>query len=543
MSESFVDRPRAASAVVSTEVQPSTRQRASISPFFLRAIVFVGGLSSIGIEISASRLIAPYFGDSTFIWANIIGLTLAYLSLGYYLGGRVVDRYPRPWLLFAVTGIAAFCAGLIPFVSRPILTASLEAFDDVAVGAFYGSLLGVLLLLAAPVTLLGFVTPFAIRLQLDDVRAAGITAGNIYALSTLGSIAGSFLPVLVLIPLLGTSRTFLTLSLTLLLLSIAGLLTLRERLLAGGLAVMAGLLLLTTAVAEARQIKPPYRGELVYETESAYNYIQVLEDDGAYLLALNEGHAVHSIYDPDDLLTRGPWDYFMVGPLFTTGASERSVDDALIIGLAGGTAARQLTVAYDGVQIDGVEIDPEIVRIGKEYFAMDLPNLNAIVDDGRFFVRRTDRTYDLIGIDAYHQPYIPFQLTTREFFQEVSDRLNPNGVAVVNVGRHEDDYRLVDVIASTMRDVYPHVYIIDVEQFSNSMVIGTHSPSALSNFATNVSRLPDRSILRVVGERSIASGNIREVEPGGRVFTDDRAPVELVVDQIIIDAAREERDP
>ncbi|MGH2560682.1 MAG: spermidine synthase [Thermomicrobiales bacterium] len=543
MTDSLVESQQTASAAFATDAQPSSRQLAAISPFFLRAIVFTGGLSSIGIEISASRLIAPYFGDSTFIWANIIGLTLTYLALGYYLGGRVVDRFPRPWLLFTITGVAAFFAGLIPIVSRPILTTSLEAFDEVAVGAFYGSLIGVLLLLAVPVTLFGFVTPFAIRLQIDDVQAAGITAGNIYALSTLGSIAGSFLPVLLLIPVFGTSRTFLILSLTLLLLSLAGLLALRERWLAGGLAVMVGLLLLTVITAEAGQIKPPYRGELVYETESEYNYIQVLKDDGAYMLALNEGHAVHSIYDPDELLTRGPWDYFMVGPLFNAQADERSVEDALIIGLAGGTAARQLTAAYDDVQIDGVEIDPEIVRIGEKYFAMDLPNLNAIVDDGRFFIRRSDQTYDLIGIDAYHQPYIPFQLTTREFFQEVSDRLNPNGVAVVNVGRHESDYRLVDVIASTMRDVYPHVYVIDVERFSNSMVIGTKSPTALSNFATNVSRLPTDSILRVVGERSIAHGNIREVESGGRVFTDDKAPVELVVDQIIIDAAREENDP
>lgn len=543
MSESLLDRPQAAHGNSEAAAVPTTLAHSGISPFFLRAIVFAGGLTSIGIELSASRLIAPYFGDSTFIWANIIGLTLAYLSLGYYLGGRVADRYPRPWLLFLVTGAAAFCSGLIPIISRPILRVSLGAFDEVAVGAFYGSLIGVLLLFAAPVTLLGFVTPFAIRLQIADVHAAGVTAGNIYALSTLGSIAGSFLPVLLLIPLFGTARSFLILSLTLLLLSLAGLLALRERGLATAIAVLAGLLLISTAAAETKQIKPPYRGELVYETESEYNYIQVLKDDGAYLLALNEGHAVHSIYDPDQLLTRGPWDYFMVGPLFNTTADQNTVQDALIIGLAGGTAARQLTAAYDDIAIDGVEIDPEIVRIGEEYFAMDLPNLNTIVEDGRYFIRRTDRTYDLIGIDAYHQPYIPFQLTTKEFFEEVSDHLTPQGVAVVNVGRYESDYRLVDVIASTMRAVYPHVYIIDVERFSNSIVIGTKSPTAISNFAGNVSRLPDDSILRTVGERSLATGNIREVEPGGRVFTDDKAPVELVVDQIIIDAAREEADP
>ncbi|MEA2582238.1 MAG: hypothetical protein QOF33_323 [Thermomicrobiales bacterium] len=529
------DRPVAQSVVATTMSRPGTR--------LLGPLVFFGGLTSIGTELAMSRLVAPYFGSSTFIWANLIGLTLTYLSIGYYVGGRVADRYPRPWLLYVVTAGAAFGAGLIPFIARPILDMSLSAFDRLAVGAFYGSLVGVIFLLAIPITLLGFVTPFAIRLRLADIDRAGNTAGRIYALSTMGSIAGSFLPVIVLIPAIGTTKTFLTLSLALLSISVAGLIDTKSFRWAGLAGLLAlSLVLIGVAEADAR-IKPPYRGELVEEAESEYNYIQVLKDGDRYLLALNEGHAIHSIYDPTRLLTGGPWDYFMVAPLFNAQADGGSVKDALFIGLAGGTAARQLAAAYDGVEIDGVEIDPEVARLGKKYFALDRPDVNVVIDDGRYFLRRTDAQYDLIGIDAYRQPYIPFQLTTKEFFQEVADRLRPGGVAVVNVGRADTDYRLVDVIASTMRAVYPSVYEIDVDGYDNTMVIGTTEPSALDNFRRNTEGLQTNTVLRTVADWSLATGNPREVPVGGRVFTDDLAPVEWVVDQMIVDAARKGEDP
>ena len=513
---------------------------------FIRPIVVVGGLSSVGIELAASRLIAPYFGSSTFIWANLIGLTLTFLAVGYWIGGRVADRNPRPEILFSATAVAAFFSGLIPIMSRPILAGSLRAFDDVDVGAFYGSLLGVLLLFAVPITLLGFVTPFAIRLVIADADRAGSTAGNIYALSTLGSIAGSFLPVLVLIPLFGTARTFLILALALLVPSILALATLGARGPALVATAMAAVLVTLAVARDAGAIKPPDRGRLVYETESDQNYIQVLEQDGRYLLALNEGHAIHSIYDPDELLTRGPWDYFMVGPLFTSDPAPPTPQRALLIGLAGGTVARQLTAAYGPIPIDGVEIDPEIARVADDYFGMaepDMANVTTIVADGRYVLRTTDRMYDLIGVDAYRQPYIPFQLTTEEFFQEVADRLSPDGVAVINVGRTSTDYRLVDVVASTMRAVYPSVFLIDTERYANTIVIGTKQPTDLASFAANVGRLPAGGVLREVGERSLATGDVRAAPFGGQVFTDDHAPVELVVDQIILDAAREEGQP
>ncbi|MBW3634134.1 MAG: fused MFS/spermidine synthase [Chloroflexi bacterium] len=513
------------------------------SASFLRILVFAGGFASIGVELTASRLVAPYFGSSTFIWASLIGLTLAFLSLGYVLGGRLADRRPDPTVLYTVAAVAAVAIGTIPFVARPMLTGSLEAFNELDAGAFYGTLVGTLLLLAPPITLLGFISPFAIRLQLSDVASAGETAGSLYALSTIGSITGSFVPVLVLIPTIGTAATFIVLSLVLLVPAVAGLVAARARAVALATA-LAALAIPALSLAAPSGVRPPDRGVLIHERESAYNYIQVVDEGGRRSLILNEGRAVHSVYDPDKLLTGGPWDYFMVAPLLVDGRNAPAPRDALLIGLAGGTVARQLTAAYGPIPIAGVEIDPEIDRVAREYFALDeLANVEVIVADGRYALKSSDATFDLIGVDAYRQPYIPFQLTSREFFQEVSDHLRPGGVAVVNAGRTSTDFRLVEALGATMRDVFPHVVAIDVDRYTNTILVGSDTPLSAESLVQNIEGLADASPVREVAGWSLTSGNIRVIKPGGLVFTDDRAPVELVIDQMILDAAREITTP
>jgi predicted membrane-bound spermidine synthase len=372
------------------------------------------------------------------------------------------------------------------------------------------------------------------------VEGVGHTAGSLYALSTVGSILGSFLPTFLLIPVFGTRTTFMILSIGLLVPAALALASIRA---VRALGLTAALILVVAFVPildRGGLIRPPEYGEVVYEAETPYNYVQVIDLNGEIRLALNEGHATHSIYQPGQRLTGGPWDYFMVGPYFNPDTRPEDVQSLLLIGLAAGTVAKQFTEAYGPIPIDGVEIDGEIAEIGRQYFEMNEPNLNVIVDDGRYYLERTDKKYDVIGIDAYRQPYIPFHLTTREFFQSVSDSLTDDGVAIINAGRTRTDYRLVDVIASTMSAVYPNVYIIDVARFSNSIVVGTKQPTDIANFAENILALPEQSLIRSVGEASIDFGNIREWTEPGRVFTDDLAPVELVVDQIIIGEATRE---
>ncbi len=177
------------------------------------------------------------------------------------------------------------------------------------------------------------------------------------------------------------------------------------------------------ATTSAGEIKPPYRGELVEEAESDYNYIQILFEDGRYLLALNDGHAIHSIYDPESVLTGGPWDYFLLAPAMAGIAPER----ALIVGLAGGTSAHSLLATYPELTIDGVEIDPKVLELAEKYFALDDPRLTTYAEDGRYFLETSDETFDLVALDAYRQPYIPFHLATQEFFELVADPSERSG--------------------------------------------------------------------------------------------------------------------
>src|SRR3712207_3884492 len=181
----------------------------------LELLVFVVGTSTLGAEIAAARLMAPFFGDSTIVWANTIAIVLVALSIGYWFGGRMAERHPNIRGLCVLVLIAAVLLALVPIVADPFLSLSVEAFDNVSVGAFAGSLFGVLVLVAVPVLLLGAVSPWAIRLKLTSVEDSGQTAGRMYAISTVGSLLGTFAALLLLIPLAGTQRTFLTLALLL----------------------------------------------------------------------------------------------------------------------------------------------------------------------------------------------------------------------------------------------------------------------------------------------------------------------------------------
>src|SRR5262249_20514729 len=178
----------------------------------LGALVFGAGIGALATEITASRLLAPYFGSSTLVWANLIGLILAALAVGYWLGGRIADPWPRRSVLRYVVLRSVVCVAAARFVAKPSLDISVKGLDQISAGAVIGSFLAVLLLFAPPVVLLGMVSPFAVRLAIADVVTAGAVAGRFYALSTAGSLLGTFLPALVLIPAIGTQRTFLVIA-------------------------------------------------------------------------------------------------------------------------------------------------------------------------------------------------------------------------------------------------------------------------------------------------------------------------------------------
>ena len=485
-------------------------------------------MASLGVEFGAARLLAPYFGTSLYVWGVLIGLVLIYLSAGYVIGGRLADRRPDDALLYQITAWAGLWIGVIPLVSYPILLASQQGFKDLSAGLVAGTLLAVVLMFAVPVILLGCVSPFAIRLLLKNVETGGNTAGRVYALSTAGSILGTFLPVFWFIPTYGTRPTLEGFGLVLVVVSVLGLWPRRRLYASFAVAVLLAWIVLPAG------IKPPVVGTLVTEKDSAYNYIQVVQVGTTTELILNEGQAIHSIYDSQNNLTHGYWDYLLVADAFQPAESSAPTPRSIaILGLAGGTTARQYRLAYgDSVDITGVEIDPAILDIGHRYFHLGDAGAHEVVSDARYWLDTQAGHYDVIVLDAYRQPYIPFHLTTQEFFQQVRDHLNTGGVAAVNVGRTQTDYRLVAALASTMAAVFPNVYLIDDPNFDNTLVFGTDEPVSIDDVKHNLG-LVDAPLASAAAQTALAEGRLRASPYHGQVYTDDLAPVEQLIDEII----------
>jgi spermidine synthase len=505
----------------------------------LYVAVFISGMTTLAIELSASRLLGSVFGTSNLVWANVIGLMLLYLTIGYFIGGRWADRSPYFRTLYRLMIWAAFLSALVPLVSRPILQIAARAVIGVEAGLALGSFISVLVLFSVPVTLLGCISPFAIRLGVESPQEAGRISGQIYAISTLGSLLGTFLPTLILIPEIGTTLTFLTFSGILFLIAFIGLWT------QNGLKTifwlwMPILIIILAIIVLNGVLRQPQAGSVIlYDDESAYNYIQVIQDERGYInLYLNEGQGVHSRYHPDLYDFGGTWDYFLVAPYFNPPPYRMNdVDSLLVIGLAAGTIPRQYQRVYGDIHMDGVEIDPDIIHVGALFFDMNaenMPSLTAYAQDGRYILNQLIHSYDVIAIDAYRPPYIPWHLATVEFFQEVRSHLSENGVVAINVGRTSTDRRLVDAMANTMMHVFPSVHAIDVPRSFNTILIGTQMITTADNLAQNLSIMPQNTpdlLLRIMQsslQNLVANGS------SNVIFTDERAPIETLVDSLVI---------
>ena len=488
----------------------------------LELLVFVVGAATLGSEIAVARLIAPFFGDSTIVWANTIAVVLVALSIGYWFGGRLADRHPRLDGLCMLVLVSAVLLAVVPIVAQPLLSLSVDAFDDVSIGAFAGSLLGVLALVAIPVLMLGAVSPWAIRLKLHAVEDSGEIAGRMYAISTVGSLVGTFLAALLLIPLVGTQRTFLVFALALALVSALGL----------GLRWLAAPALVAALLAiPPGAIKGSDEGRVIYETETEYQYARVVEyPDGVRRLELNEGQAIHSTYRPRTVLTGNYWDALLVDPFAGLRRSPRRV---AMLGTAAGTTARAYARYLPAAKVDAVEIDGELLDIGRRYFDLrDRPQLRTITEDARPFLRRTGERYDVIMVDAYRQPYIPFYLTTKEFFELARDRLAPGGVVAINVGHPKGSERLEQVLSATLRSAFGEV-ARDPLNRTNTILMGSDAPLSSGRLLAASRSLPED--LRPLAVR--AAGRLRPGLEGGRVYTDDHAPVEWLVDESLVQYA------
>jgi spermidine synthase len=485
--------------------------------------VFVVGSASLGAEIAAARLLAPYFGASTIIWANTIATVLVSLSVGYALGGRLADRWPQVRGLCAVVTVAGLLLAAVPFAADPFLRLAVHALGALSVGGFLGSLVAVLVLVALPVMLLGTVAPYANRLALASLTDTGKVTGRLYAISTAGSLLGTFAAALLLIPLIGTHRTFLIFALALTGVGVAGLRAGRFLVLP---AVVGGLL----AVPPAAVGSDVPGARVIFSAETPYQYVRVLQfKDGVRWLQLNEGVAIHSLYRPWSYLTGGYWDHFLVLPL----AGRRGIPGRIaILGDAAGTVARAYGHFFPRTRVDAVELDGELSRVGRRYFDLHGPRLHLYTADARPWLAASTARYDDIFLDAYRQPYIPFYLVTKEFFELVRAHLRPNGMLIVNVGHVPGSDALEQVVSATLRAVFPTV-MRDRVGAGNSLVMASAGPISPGRLLAAAPRLAP--VLQALARRVVA--DIGPALPGGSVYTDDRAPVEWLTDLSLLNYA------
>jgi spermidine synthase len=346
------------------------------------------------------------------------------------------------------------------------------------------------------------------------VSSAGTVAGRLYGLSTIGSIVGTFLPALVTIPLIGTQRTLLA---TALALALAAILLLGRRALLPAVLISALLAVPTGSVKE--------QPGLITETESPYQFVQVLSHpDGARDLEINEGRTSHSVWRSSEVLTGGEWDMFLIVPALL----HRPVQHILIIGNAGGTTARALGHFYPQADVDGVELDPTVTDLGRRWLGLgDNPRLRVHDADGRPFLEVSKQRWDLIFVDAYRQPYIPFQLATSEFFALVRDHLQPDGLLALNVERIPGDEALARTVESTVATAFASVWRWPALRFSELVVAG----SAIAKDGPQLGPVDHRL-------QSLSDLFNRDAVPADRSshpMSDDRAPIEWLTDRTILE--------
>jgi spermidine synthase len=364
------------------------------------------------------------------------------------------------------------------------------------------------------------------------VGEAGRISGRIYAVSTWGSLLGTYLPVLIVIPLAGTRITAVVFGAVLLGVGLIGLW--QSRLRRSYMALLLPLILIPVVLVWTRGNIKEYPDQ-IHEEESAYNYIQVIRRDGCNYLLLNEGQAYHSFYCDGGAVPRvSVWSIMLAAPFFNPADKPLALNNMAVIGLAAGTIPKQFSQVFGQIPIDGIELDPEIVDVGRKHFALNEQNINVIIGDGRYALNQLDGRYDLITLDAYKVPYIPWHLTTREFFDEVKEHLSAEGIIAINVGRGPTDRRLVEALTSTLQAIFPSVHTIDVPGSLNTILVATVRPTERSNLQDWLATVDDQAQPLLHRALDTAQASIVPTVGSGTVFTDQRAEVEAIIDSIVI---------
>ncbi len=440
----------------------------------LEFIVFISGGVLLVLEIVASRVLAPFFGNSVYVWGSLIGVFLAGLSLGYFVGGRVADRRPSPALFSNLVFLAGALTFPIPFGSRQVM----EGLVLADIGPRAGPLTAATILFFLPTVVMGMVSPFAVRLRASTVTTVGNVAGALYALSTLGSIAGALVAAFVLINTFGVRSVIHGLGIVMMALAALGLLAARRR-----AAAAAAVLAVVVAVGWGTVARAGPVGPVVFERDTVYHKISV-SDEGRvrYLRLDNYWQSAVDLEHPERTVFRYS-DYMHLPVLFAPQHPWR----VAMIGLGGGTVPRRYVQNYTALEVDVAELDPAVVETARRWFGLpETLRLRVTAVDGRTFLLRTAARYQIILLDAYLIDTIPFHLATREFFELAVSRLGPHGVVASNIIGALDgpNSKLFRAMYKTFRAVFPTVYVFPVgyggfsspEILRNIIIVGSMDP-------------------------------------------------------------------
>ncbi|MBE5862624.1 MAG: spermidine synthase [Lachnospiraceae bacterium] len=541
----------------------------------------------MAVELGASRLLAPYFSSSQIVWTIIIGTIMIAMALGNIYGGRAADKRPDPDRLYGRIILAAIWIALIPAIGKYVIIgiSAVMIFSVNHMFLIWAAFAACMVIFVFPLFLLGTVTPSLVKFTVDDLGDSGKTVGMLNAFNTIGSIIGTFVPTFLTIPAVGTSITFLIFAGILLLLAILYFFSPTEN--SGGdkgekpseagkkdkktgknaTKITAGIIVFVVACFTGKSDSFAFwENDLVFEGESVYNYLQVREDDKRTYLSTNVLFGVQSVYEKDGKLTGMYYDYAMAAP-YMAGIMEKDGLDMLILGMGTGTYATQCNRFFDGIRVEGVEIDEDITKLAREYFHLS-EEIPVYTYDGRAYLNAVKETYDVIMVDAYQDITIPFQMSSVEFFTMVKDHLNPGGVMVVNMNMRGQSEKqgITYALAQTISSVFPTCYQVNVQGTSNREFFASENPEILEVMAKNLEREENAELLAMmhrVTENLEAYVPVTVADKSGRndrdnsviesnandgvinsdkidsVMTDDQAPVELlgmqVIDELIAD--------
>lgn len=493
--------------------------------YFIYITAFFCGMSIMAVELAASRLLSTTYSSSAPVWTVVIGLIMAFLSIGNVIGGRLADKYNSKDKLYSLIWISGLWIAVIPLIGKYVMDlmviALMWVFPHNLVVA--GSALSCLILFSLPLVMLGIVAPYLVKLGVQNIDDNGKITGEIYAMSTIGSIIGTFIPTFLTIPVIGTSRTFFMFALILNLIPLYYCCITKTKILRTAVSTLAIVILLFSPLNDSYAF---WKDNIIFEGESQYNYLQVAETDQSVILSTNVAFGVQSIYQKDRSLTGLYYDYALMAPFFINNVAFSKPMDALILGMGTGTFAKQVRYYFPDIKTEGVEIDPAIDALAKKYFDLTDDDARVYINDGRTFLKTGDaRMYDLIMVDAYRDITFPFNMSTREFFIEVNNHLKQGGVMVVNINLHGDEHPdVADYLNQTIKSVMKKVYRCETSGGS-IIVFASNDEKCRTNYQENIKALANTPLYYV---SSYVDTHLNEVKNADYVFTDDLAPVEIL---------------